>query len=233
MDEAERELAALRRGAAQAAALGLEVHAGHGLTYENVEPIAAIPELMELNIGHFLIGEAIFRASARDRGNAPPHGRCKRMTSMPRLTAAAALPFLLLPAMASAGSVAECGDYRTDIRSLAEPWEDNTRVFGNGEVRVALIDTIEPAAAAFHLVILHPPYGETGQSACSLIASAEGPGFSGIDFPGMTAIDAPPLLTLTVPVATYDSATDTFPEGVLTVTLDHHHRRGHGRDEVT
>jgi pyridoxine 5-phosphate synthase len=60
-DLAERELAALRRGAELAASLGLEVHAGHGLTYDNVEPIAAIPELMELNIGHFLVGEAIFR----------------------------------------------------------------------------------------------------------------------------------------------------------------------------
>ena len=40
--------------------LGLEVHAGHGLTYDTVAPVAALPELMELNIGHFLIGEAIF-----------------------------------------------------------------------------------------------------------------------------------------------------------------------------
>ena len=40
--------------------LGLEVHAGHGLTYDNVGPIAALPEVRELNIGHFLIGEAIF-----------------------------------------------------------------------------------------------------------------------------------------------------------------------------
>ena len=40
--------------------MGLEVHAGHGLTYDNVKPIAAIPEIRELNIGHFLIGEAIF-----------------------------------------------------------------------------------------------------------------------------------------------------------------------------
>ena len=40
--------------------LGLEVHAGHGLTYNTVTPIAALPEVMELNIGHFLIGEAIF-----------------------------------------------------------------------------------------------------------------------------------------------------------------------------
>jgi pyridoxine 5-phosphate synthase len=58
---ADRELQALRQGAALAASLGLEVHAGHGLTYENVEPIAEIPELVELNIGHFLVGEAIFR----------------------------------------------------------------------------------------------------------------------------------------------------------------------------
>ncbi|MDP3959124.1 MAG: pyridoxine 5'-phosphate synthase [Pseudorhodobacter sp.] len=57
---AEAELAALKRGAALAHALGLEVHAGHGLTYSNVAPIAAIPELRELNIGHFLIGEAVF-----------------------------------------------------------------------------------------------------------------------------------------------------------------------------
>jgi pyridoxine 5-phosphate synthase len=57
---AKAELAALAKGAAFAHSLGLEVHAGHGLTYENVAPIAAIPEVMELNIGHFLIGEAIF-----------------------------------------------------------------------------------------------------------------------------------------------------------------------------
>jgi pyridoxine 5-phosphate synthase len=59
-DAAHAELAALVKGAAYAHSLGLEVHAGHGLTYENVAPIAAIPEVMELNIGHFLIGEAIF-----------------------------------------------------------------------------------------------------------------------------------------------------------------------------
>ena len=41
--------------------LGLEVHAGHGLTYDTVQPIAALPQVVELNIGHFLIGESIFR----------------------------------------------------------------------------------------------------------------------------------------------------------------------------
>ncbi len=54
------ELARLLSAAAQANLLGLEVHAGHGLTYDNVGPVAAIPEVMELNIGHFLIGEAVF-----------------------------------------------------------------------------------------------------------------------------------------------------------------------------
>ena len=53
------ELPRLRRGASLAARLGLEVHAGHGLTFDNVAPVAAIPEIAELNIGHFLIGEAI------------------------------------------------------------------------------------------------------------------------------------------------------------------------------
>ncbi|AHE57058.1 pyridoxine 5'-phosphate synthase [Sphingomonas sanxanigenens] len=59
----EAAVAELRRiadGAALAAKNGIEPHAGHGLTYDNVGPIAAIPQLAELNIGHFLIGEAIF-----------------------------------------------------------------------------------------------------------------------------------------------------------------------------
>ncbi len=60
MDEAEHELQALREMSAYGHSLGLEVHAGHGLTYETVKPVAAFPEVRELNIGHFLIGEAIF-----------------------------------------------------------------------------------------------------------------------------------------------------------------------------
>lgn len=54
------ELGRLAAAAAYCAEVGLECHAGHGLTFDNVGPIAAIPEIVELNIGHFLIGEAIF-----------------------------------------------------------------------------------------------------------------------------------------------------------------------------
>jgi pyridoxine 5-phosphate synthase len=57
---AAMHLDAARKSAGAAARLGLEVHAGHGLTYDNVKPVAAIPEIRELNIGHFLVGEAIF-----------------------------------------------------------------------------------------------------------------------------------------------------------------------------
>ena len=53
------ELQRLRDGAALAASLGLEVHAGHGLGFDNVSPVAALPSIAELNIGHFLIGQAI------------------------------------------------------------------------------------------------------------------------------------------------------------------------------
>jgi pyridoxine 5-phosphate synthase len=57
---AEAELRRLADAAALAAKNGIEPHAGHGLTYDNVQPIAAIPQIAELNIGHYLIGEAIF-----------------------------------------------------------------------------------------------------------------------------------------------------------------------------
>ncbi len=56
----EAELRRLVDMAALAAKSGIEPHAGHGLTYDNVQPVAAIPQLAELNIGHYLIGEAIF-----------------------------------------------------------------------------------------------------------------------------------------------------------------------------
>ncbi|MEO1469935.1 MAG: pyridoxine 5'-phosphate synthase [Pseudomonadota bacterium] len=58
--ERDAELERLREMASYGHSLGLEVHAGHGLTFETAGPVSAFPEVMELNIGHFLIGEAIF-----------------------------------------------------------------------------------------------------------------------------------------------------------------------------
>ena len=60
-DARDAELQRITEMAAHAHDLGLEVHAGHGLSFDTVQPIAALPQVLELNIGHFLIGEAIFR----------------------------------------------------------------------------------------------------------------------------------------------------------------------------
>ena len=60
-DDRDRELARITEMVAYGAELGLEIHVGHGLTYDSVGPIAALPAVKQLNIGHFLMGEAIFR----------------------------------------------------------------------------------------------------------------------------------------------------------------------------
>ena len=78
-NEAEAEWQLIRAGAELAESLGLEVHAGHGLDYASAQTIASLPQIVELNIGHFLIGEALFEGlaetvkfmrAAMDRGRA-------------------------------------------------------------------------------------------------------------------------------------------------------------------
>jgi len=83
-DKAEAEWQRIVRGAALARAAGLEVHAGHGLDYQTAETIAALPEIAELNIGYFMMGEALFvglpetvrqMRAAMDRGRQRSAGR--------------------------------------------------------------------------------------------------------------------------------------------------------------
>jgi pyridoxine 5-phosphate synthase len=84
---AQAEWLRIREGAQLARRLGLEVHAGHGLDFATAEAIAALPEVVELNIGHFLIGQAIgcglgdavkTMRAAMDRGRGGPEGRGRR-----------------------------------------------------------------------------------------------------------------------------------------------------------
>jgi pyridoxine 5-phosphate synthase len=81
---AESEFEKIRVAARQAAGMGLEVHAGHGLDFATAETIAALPQIVELNIGHFLVGEALFSGfdqvihafrAAMDRGRARARGK--------------------------------------------------------------------------------------------------------------------------------------------------------------
>jgi pyridoxine 5-phosphate synthase len=77
---AEAEWQRIRAGVKLAASLGLEVHAGHGLDYASAEMISTLPEIVELNIGHFLVGEAVFTGlahSIREMRAAMERGRAK------------------------------------------------------------------------------------------------------------------------------------------------------------
>jgi len=82
---------------------------------------------------------------------------------------------------AAAQSVNLC-DWQTSAQALVEPWEKNTRVFANGDVRVAAIDTIEPATGAAYLMILSPPRSRTGARQCRVIGWTDQLGFAAIGF---------------------------------------------------
>ena len=58
--QAEQEFERIKKAAAYGAKIGLEIHAGHGLDYETARRVSTLPQISELNIGHFLIGEAVF-----------------------------------------------------------------------------------------------------------------------------------------------------------------------------
>jgi hypothetical protein len=91
-----------------------------------------------------------------------------------------------LAGTASAQSVQPC-DWVARADAIVEPWEQNTRTFSNGRTRLALLDTIEPAAGAFHILILSPPEDELGGRQCRTLGMHEGVGFSGADFASLTA----------------------------------------------
>jgi hypothetical protein len=99
-------------------------------------------------------------------------------------TLAILLALAAAPAMAQ--EVGDC-DWRARADAVAEPWELNSRTFSNGAVRLALIDTIEPAAMPFHLLVLSPPYDEVGGRQCSVVSYQGGMGFYDIDFAALEA----------------------------------------------
>jgi hypothetical protein len=114
-----------------------------------------------------------------------------------------ALLFALLPLAAPAQSIEPC-DWRAGADGIPEPWADHTRSFANGEVRVALIDRIEPAAGAFYLLILHPPRMALGERRCTLVGFDRGMGYAGLYFDELTAAYDPARgLTLSVPGRLY------------------------------
>lgn len=126
-----------------------------------------------------------------------------------------------LTGAASAQTVDGCTDYRSSLAAYAEPWDRNTRLFANGEVRLVVTDTLEPAVGAFHLVILSPPYDELGSRQCVLVTGADGLGFAGLTLEGMEADYDPSVgLIFRLPASRYLPDTGGFADAVLTVTLN-------------
>lgn len=110
------------------------------------------------------------------------------------------LMFTMLVAMPAAAQTAQPCDWQARADSIVEPWEDNSATFANGAVRVALLDTIEPASAAIYLLILHPPVDELGGRTCTIVGLDDGLGYAAIFFNDLEA-DYDPVagLTFTVP----------------------------------
>ena len=126
--------------------------------------------------------------------------------------------FSALPAAATA--VQDCTDIAR-AEYLMEPWEETTRLFLNGKVRLAVLDTIEPAGAPFHLIVLSPPFNEIGDRQCKMISLQEGVGFAGVRFGDLTADYMPTKgFRFALPVGLYEVETGTTSFVPLLIDLN-------------
>ncbi len=119
-----------------------------------------------------------------------------------------------------AQSVGEC-DWRASAANLVEPWDEASKSFANGAVRIALLDVIEPAAAAYHLLLLSPPYGVMEDRQCRVISREGSFGFMGVEFDQIAAgYDPEKGLTLSLPAALYNPDTAEGDWGLLHITVN-------------
>ncbi|PTX57299.1 hypothetical protein C8N43_1966 [Litoreibacter ponti] len=126
----------------------------------------------------------------------------------------------LMASPVAAQEVRDC-DELASVAAVSEPWEAQTRTFAGNRVRLVVIDTLEPAAAAFQLVVLSPPFDELGARQCKMVGSSGTLGFGGMTLEGLTsAYDPARGLTWGVTVQSYDPATGGFRAQVLDVTLN-------------
>ncbi|MDO5612418.1 MAG: hypothetical protein Q4G14_04135 [Paracoccus sp. (in: a-proteobacteria)] len=137
---------------------------------------------------------------------------------------ALALALTTLPAAAQ--SVNPCGAW-TRAEAIAEPWEQMSASYADGAVRLAQIDSIEPAAASVHLLILSPPYDEAQARQCRVVslsrAEAGGwpAGFYALDFPARSVTYDPAKgLEVTMPAQTSVPETGSGAPATLSVTIN-------------
>lgn len=130
------------------------------------------------------------------------------------------IPLLLLATPAAAQSVSLC-DWQALAQALVEPWEENTRVFANGNVRLVAIDTVEPANGAAYLLVLSPPRSELGERQCCVVGFSDQLGFAAIYFDRLKADYDPAVgLMFDVPVQIVTADASFFKGGLLSLTLN-------------
>jgi hypothetical protein len=116
-------------------------------------------------------------------------------------------------------SISDC-DWSASAENIVEPWETYSRSFSEGQTRLALLDTIEPAVAWARLLVLSPPYDELGGRQCRVIG-IDSYGFSGMAFDRLTASYDPARgLTFVVPVQAFDARSPDPVWFTLAVTLN-------------
>lgn len=137
----------------------------------------------------------------------------------------AGLAALLLASPAAAQSVGDCGDI-VSARNLAEPWEQSSASYAEGAVRLAVIDTMEPAAAAVHLMVLSPPRNEIGDRQCRLVSLSQADGgapfgFFAIDFAARSASYDPSRgLVVRLPVESFVPETGSGDPAEMTLIIN-------------
>ena len=139
-----------------------------------------------------------------------------------RLTAIAAAAFVL-PALATAQVVTECG-WVGSPANIVEPWQAHSRTYANGAIRIALLDTEEPVCCAAHLLVLSPSGDDEGPAyrQCHVISDRDGGlGFNLIDFEAISASYDPALgLRLEVPFWRYTDGRDRGLPGALALRIN-------------
>ncbi|SFR31923.1 hypothetical protein [Litoreibacter janthinus] len=137
---------------------------------------------------------------------------------MKKLLGAILLSLLSLPVAAQ--EVRPCDDLAS-VDAIGEPWANHTQIFAGNRVRLVVIDTLEPAAAAFQLIILSPPFDEVGGRQCMMVGSSGTLGFGDMTLEGLSSsYDPSKGLTWGIKVKTYNAATGGFDDKVLRVTLN-------------
>ena len=124
-----------------------------------------------------------------------------------------------VPAMAQ--TAVDCSGWVASARNIPEPFEQYTRTYANGEIRVILLDTIEPALGAFHLMVIAPPYDELGSRNCAVISQSDGLGFAGMFFDQIGASYDPATgLTIRLPIERFAPNTGGTDPATLAVTIN-------------